>query len=87
MGWRGSGLTATIDLERATPVHAIQMRFLQQSGSLALLPRQVTFAESGDGTTWRTLQSTPIAVDPQDLRLKKWCQGQFPRAFLALQRR
>jgi hexosaminidase len=67
-GWRGSDLTATIDLQKATPVHAIQMRFLQQSGSWALLPRQVTYAVSDDGKTWRTLQSTPIAVDPQDLR-------------------
>jgi hexosaminidase len=28
----------------------------------------VTYAVSDDGKTWRTLQSTPIAVDPQDLR-------------------
>jgi hexosaminidase len=28
---------------------------------------RVTFAVSDDGKTWRTLQSTPIAVDPTDL--------------------
>jgi hexosaminidase len=44
------------------------VRFLQQSGSWILLPRRVDFAISDDGKTWRTLQSTPIAVDPQDLR-------------------
>ena len=68
VGWRGSDLTATIDLQRPTAVHVIQMRFLQQSGSWALLPRQVTYAASDDGKTWHTLQTTPISVDPQDLR-------------------
>jgi hexosaminidase len=28
----------------------------------------VTYAVSDDDKTWRTLQSTPIAVDPMDLR-------------------
>lgn len=68
VGWRGTDLDATIDLQQATPIHAVQMRFLQQSGSWALLPRHVTFAVSDDGKTWRTLQSTSIPVDPQDLR-------------------
>ncbi|EIL89965.1 glycoside hydrolase family 20 protein [Rhodanobacter spathiphylli] len=68
VGWRGSDLDATLDLQPVTPFHTIQMRFLQQSGSWALLPRRVTFAVSDDGKTWRTLQSTPIAVDPMDLR-------------------
>jgi hexosaminidase len=68
VGWRGNDLTATIDLQRPMPLHTIQMRFLQQSGSWALLPRRVTFMVSDDGKSWRTLQSTPIAVDPQDLR-------------------
>jgi hexosaminidase len=69
VGWRGSDLTTIIDLEHPTPIHAIQMRFLQQSGSWALLPRQVAFAVSDDGKNWRTLQSTPIAVEPMDLRV------------------
>jgi hexosaminidase len=68
VGWRGNDLDATIDLQRPTSLHTIQMRFLQQSGSWALLPRRVAFLVSDDGKTWRTLQSTPIAVDPQDLR-------------------
>jgi hexosaminidase len=68
VGWEGSNLDATIDLPPATPIHSIRMRFLQQSGSWALLPRRVTYAVSDDGKTWRTLQSTPIAVDPMDLR-------------------
>lgn len=69
VGWRGSDLAATIDLQPATPMHTIQVRFLQQSGSWALLPKLVTFAVSDDGKTWRTLQYTPIAVDPMDLRV------------------
>jgi hexosaminidase len=67
VGWRGNDLDATIDLKPVTPFHSIQMRFLQQGGSWALLPRHV-YAVSDDGKTWRTLQSTPIAVDPMDLR-------------------
>ncbi|HEV2540137.1 MAG TPA: family 20 glycosylhydrolase [Frateuria sp.] len=68
VGWRGNDMTATIDLQRPMSLHTIQVRFLQQSGSWALLPRHVTFMASDDGKAWRTLQSTPIAVDPQDLR-------------------
>jgi len=69
VGWRGADLAATIDLQPAMPFHSIQMRFLQQSGSWALLPKLVTFAVSDDGKTWRTLQSTPIDVQPMDLRV------------------
>jgi hexosaminidase len=69
VGWRGANLDATIDLQPAKPFHSIQMRFLQQSGSWALLPKLVTFAVSDDGKTWRTLQSTPIDVQPMDLRV------------------
>ncbi len=69
VGWRGADLAATIDLQPAKPFHSIQMRFLQQSGSWALLPKLVTFAVSDDGKTWRTLQSTPIDVQPMDLRV------------------
>jgi hexosaminidase len=68
VGWRGNDLDATLDLQPVKPFHSIQMRFLQQSGSWALLPRRVTVAVSDDGKTWHTLQSTPIAVDPMDLR-------------------
>lgn len=69
VGWRGADLDATIDLQPAKPFHTIQVRFLQQSGSWALLPRRVSFAVSDDGKTWRTLQSTPIDVQPMDLRV------------------
>ncbi len=47
VGWRGNDLDATIDLKPTTPMHTIQVRFLQQSGSWALLPRLVTFATIG----------------------------------------
>ena len=69
VGWRGADLTATIDLKPAKPIHTIQMRFLQQSGSWALLPKRVTYEVSDDGKTWRTLQCTPIDVQPMDLRV------------------
>jgi hexosaminidase len=67
VGWQGSDMEATIDLQQATPLHAIKVRFLQQSGSWLLLPRHVRFAVSDDGRHWRTLQDTPIAPQPMDL--------------------
>ncbi|WP_424682066.1 family 20 glycosylhydrolase [Frateuria sp. YIM B11624] len=67
-GWQGSDMDATIDLQQPTPLHAIRVRFLQQSGSWILLPRHVRFAVSDDGKRWRTLQDVALAVDPADLR-------------------
>jgi hexosaminidase len=68
VGWKGADMEATLDLQQPTPVHSVQVRFLQQSGSWILLPRRVGFAVSDDGKAWRTLQDAPVAVDPQDLR-------------------
>jgi hexosaminidase len=67
VGWKGSDMDATVDLQQATAIRSIQLRFLQQSGSWILLPRHVDMAVSDDGKAWRTLQSTPVTVDPQDL--------------------
>ncbi|HEV2538477.1 MAG TPA: family 20 glycosylhydrolase [Frateuria sp.] len=68
VGWKGGDMDAIVDLQQATAMHSVQVRFLQQSGSWILLPRQVDLAVSDDGKAWRTLRSTPIDVDPQNLR-------------------
>ena len=67
VGWKGNDMDATVDLQQTIAIHSIRVRFLQQSGSWILLPRRVDVAVSDDGKAWRTLESTPIAVDPQDL--------------------
>ncbi|NUR23925.1 family 20 glycosylhydrolase [Frateuria sp.] len=68
VGWKGSDMEATVDLQQPMALHSIQLRFLQQSGSWILLPHRVDFAVSDDGKAWRALQSIPIVVDPLDMR-------------------
>ncbi|HEY0661727.1 MAG TPA: family 20 glycosylhydrolase [Lysobacter sp.] len=65
-GWQGEDLRATIDLQQATPVRSVAMRFLQQNTSWILLPQAVRYYASRDGQRWQLLQSTPMQVDPQD---------------------
>jgi len=67
-GWQGADMDATIDLGQPTQLHTIDARFLQQAEALILLPRSVTFETSSDGKTWTTLQTTPITVDPDNMR-------------------
>ena len=67
-GWQSADMDATIDLGRSIPLHAIDARFLQQAEALILLPQSVTFEASNDGKTWTALQTTPLSVDPDDMR-------------------
>jgi hexosaminidase len=68
VGWSGTDMAATIDLQQPTTLQSIDVHFLQQSGSWILLPRSVSFAVSDDGKTWKQLQTTPIDVDAYDMR-------------------
>ncbi|HJU07466.1 MAG TPA: family 20 glycosylhydrolase, partial [Rhodanobacteraceae bacterium] len=67
-GWQGADMDATIDLQQTTPLHSIDVHFLQESGAWILLPREVGFAVSDDGKHWKTLQTLPLNPDPQDPR-------------------
>lgn len=62
-GWNGEDLSATIDLQAATPVHAISARFLQQSGSWILLPKSVRYSVSLDGKRWTRVYARSLDVD------------------------
>ena len=68
VGWKGVDLDAVIDLQQPATLRSIDVHFLQQSGSWILLPRRVSFSISDDGKTWQPLQTTPIEVDPLDMR-------------------
>jgi hexosaminidase len=67
VGWEGNDLDATIDLDKSTSIHSVDIRFMQESSSWILLPKQVTFSISTDGQHWTTLQSEAIKVDPDDM--------------------
>jgi hexosaminidase len=68
VGWEGSDMDATVDLEKPTTIHSIDVRFMQQTESWILLPKQVTFSASADGQHWVQLQAETIPVDPADIR-------------------
>lgn len=68
VGWEGRDLDASIDIGKPVAIHSIDVRFMQQSGSWILPPKQVTFSVSDDGQHWTELQAQTIAVDPQDMR-------------------
>ncbi|HJR14683.1 MAG TPA: family 20 glycosylhydrolase [Rhodanobacteraceae bacterium] len=67
-GWQGADMDATVDLGQPTELHAIDARFLQNAQAWILLPSSVSFETSNDGKTWTTLQTTPLTVDPNDMR-------------------
>ena len=67
-GWQGADMDATIDLGQPAALHAIDARFLQDVQAWILLPRSVSFEVSNDGKVWTTLQTIPLAIDPNDMR-------------------
>jgi hexosaminidase len=69
-GWQNADMDATIDMGVPTPIHAITVPFLQDSHAWILLPPTVTFEVSSDDTTWTTLESVDVKVDPADARVQ-----------------
>ncbi|GGA42863.1 glycoside hydrolase family 20 protein [Dyella nitratireducens] len=64
VAWHDSNLDATIDLQKDTAIHAIDVGFLQAIESRVLLPENVTFLASSDGQHWTTLYTHAPAFDP-----------------------
>ncbi|HUB90335.1 MAG TPA: family 20 glycosylhydrolase [Dyella sp.] len=64
VAWHESNLEATIDLQRDTAIHAIDVGFLQATQSRVLLPENVTFLASSDGQHWTTLYTHTSTFDP-----------------------
>ncbi len=62
-GWQGEDLRVSIDLQKPTPVNAISVRFLQQSGSWILLPKAVRYSVSSDGKRWRQVHARSFNID------------------------
>ncbi|MEP6898102.1 MAG: family 20 glycosylhydrolase [Rhodanobacter sp.] len=67
VGWEGNDLDATVDLAKPIAIHSVSVRFMQQSGSWILLPRQVVFSTSTDGQHWTSVHTEAIQVNPDDM--------------------
>lgn len=65
-GFQDNDLDATVDLQKDTAIHSIDIGFLQDIGSRILPPRQVTFLASGDGLHWTSLRVEPLKSDLGD---------------------
>ncbi|RDS83743.1 hypothetical protein DWU98_05350 [Dyella monticola] len=61
--WHDSDMIATIDLQKETAVHAIDVGFLFSTQSRILLPERVVFSVSTDGQHWTSLYSDTPADD------------------------
>jgi len=61
-GYRGTNLTAVVDLGAVEDVRGVAMGFLQDTGAWILMPRRVTFDASEDGEHYRTLGVAVNAV-------------------------
>ncbi|GLQ89893.1 glycoside hydrolase family 20 protein [Dyella flagellata] len=61
--WHDSDLDATIDLQKETGFHTIDVGFLFEPNSRILLPEAVTYEVSSDGKHWKSLYSTTLSVD------------------------
>jgi hexosaminidase len=64
VAWHDSDLDVTVDLQKDTPIHAIDVGFLQSLESRVLMPENVTFLASSDGQQWTTLYTHAPAFDP-----------------------
>lgn len=61
--WHDEDLDATIDLQKETAIHSIEVAFLFEPASRILLPEQVTYAVSSDGQHWTSLYNDTVSVD------------------------
>jgi hexosaminidase len=68
-GFEGDDLDATVDLASLRLLDRISVRFLQDVNSWILLPREVRFSVSSDGTSWH--QAGVISHDVPDRKQDK----------------
>jgi hexosaminidase len=61
LGFLGTDLVATLDLQKPTEISAARATFLQKSEDKILLPLLVEVAVSNDGRTYKTVYSGPLA--------------------------
>jgi predicted alpha-1,2-mannosidase len=67
-GYRGTDLTATVDLGSVQEVRRVAMGFLQETTSWIFMPKRVRFEVSDDGTTFRAIGSATSDVSEHDSR-------------------
>ncbi|WP_426493501.1 glycoside hydrolase family 20 protein [Hymenobacter sp. 102] len=60
LGFYGSDLVATLDLQTPTEISTVTSTFLRAAGSGILLPTHLEVAVSEDGKTYRPAYSTPV---------------------------
>ncbi len=68
MGWWGKDLDMMIDLGAATTIQQLQLTCLQQTQSWILLPKQVEFFVSDDGSNWKQLSTQTHKVADEDAK-------------------
>lgn len=71
LGFRGTDLVATIDLEEAMQISEVSVGFLQNQVSWIFLPGEVTVSVSEDGKDYKELYSKEIDNTSRDLEVKK----------------
>ncbi|RSK48903.1 glycoside hydrolase family 20 protein [Hymenobacter rigui] len=62
LGFYGSDLVATLDLQKPTEINTVTSTFLRAVGSGIQLPTSVEVAVSEDGRTFQTVYSAPVSV-------------------------
>ncbi|WP_245327823.1 glycoside hydrolase family 20 protein [Hymenobacter fodinae] len=61
LGFYGTDLVATLDLQQVTDINTVKASFLQAVGSGIRLPANVEIAVSNDGKKYQTVYSAPFA--------------------------
>ena len=64
-GWLGRDVEAIVYLERAEPIDTIRVNFLGNVRSWIMMPPEVDFAISDDGSTWTPVGEVPSKVPPE----------------------
>jgi len=68
-GFEGDDLVAVIDLGKKKRIEAVEIGFLQKTGSWIFFPRSVEVAVSDDGTDFRVVETRAFPVRDDDSRV------------------
>ncbi|RSK31665.1 glycoside hydrolase family 20 protein [Hymenobacter metallilatus] len=68
LGFYGTDLIATLDLQQLTKINTVKSTFLRAVGSGILLPASVEVAVSADGNTYQTVYAAPVPAQATQAR-------------------
>ena len=73
-GYWGDSIDATIDFGKATEIHEVVMRFMQNTFDWILAPTQIKVYASQDGDEWTLVADKHFDMDPREtgMRLKNY---------------